>query len=150
MEGGGKVDRGGRMEIGGKNGGRGQAWKEGGRMEGRGRDAGMGEGEGRALIAARGSGHLECCCCCSHRLSSPFVVVAQQLRPSLSFIVDGGRRSSLGSSSGHIRLSVVVVVICVCGCLSSFVAGWAGRSSSPVGLPGLWAVVLWSLWVCRS
>ena len=35
------------------------------------------------------------------------------------------------------------VVVCICRHLSSFLGGWDGRSSSPVGLPGLWAIILW-------
>ena len=36
------------------------------------------------------------------------------------------------------------VVVCICGRPLSFVGGWDGRSSSPVGLPALWVVLLWS------
>ena len=35
------------------------------------------------------------------------------------------------------------VIVCICECPSSFMGGWDGRSSSLVGLPGLWAIVLW-------
>ena len=36
------------------------------------------------------------------------------------------------------------VVVCICGRPLSFVGGWDGRSSSPVGLPALWVILLWS------
>ena len=40
--------------------------------------------------------------------------------------------------------SSVVVIVCVSGCPLSVVAGWGGRSSSPVGFPGSLAVVVQS------
>ena len=136
---------GGVMEGGGRDAGRGEGWRDGGRIEEGGKDRGRmeegGKDRGRgevereegvrqgatssrqfwALVAVRGGG---CCACRLHRSrrpSSPFVIVA------------GGPRSSLASSGGHcLRLRMP----------SSFVGGWGGRSSSPVGFPGLWAVVL--------
>ena len=123
------------MEGGGSDGGRGERWRDGGRMEEGGKDGGRGEAEreegvrqgatsGRqfwALVTIRGAGRWACRLHCSHCPSSPFVVVA------------GGPCLSLASGGGCcLRLWMP----------SSFVGGFDGCSSSPVGFPGLWAVIL--------
>ena len=87
---------GGRMEGGGKDGGRGEGWRDGGRREGGG------------LVAVRGGGRSACHRGHSVRPSSSFVVVVQQRRPSSLVVAGGGRRSSLDSGGGRFRSSVVV------------------------------------------
>ena len=166
MEGGGR--EGGGMEGWREDGGSGEGWRKGGRMEEGGKDGGRGEAEreegvrqgatsGRqfwALVAVRGGGCWAGRLHRSRRPSSSFVVVLRHspLSSSFSNVVRRRHSSMLVGGVGRLRAVVAVfnrawsfsierVVVCVCGHPSSFVGGWSGRSSSPVGFPRLWAVV---------